>query len=634
LSVKSIRFVFVLWIVVAGAVVPAHAAPMFMASSPVVDRDAAEIVLLVGGISEDGTTLKPSTVDVEIDGQPGPAPKSMEVFSEFAQAAGEASQAWKSPLAVGLVYLWVKDVPAGISDALLEGVGGFFRRIPARTSVYATLYGRKRQPIPKLKASEIGGQLHDLGYIVGDRPNLADAIRVNLKALLGDESPFKILLVVTDGRDFNDNSGDSSADFSALADEIDKAGVKLMVVSFPPPDADAEQSTKNLGDLAGTGSFRRAAEQPIEVQSTLESLGQSVADMRRVRLEIPWVWRNFGGTHKVRLNITSDGKRRALEVGKVAVQAGMTWMVMLLGVVIGLLVIVAVVVVLVRKRPAARAESVEEDDQAVVAAAHALIQRGLSAPRALVELTRAYPNDVPSLAELDASVFADERYPLFKTKAGRRRFDEIRALLTHKATDDSLLGQDLAEALSQSIASQLPPDQAAGSIAARVPEDQWSAFSRMGLDELARALRASGVRHSVLASPRARGVALEIQAALRNESQSSHKALTVGWLVRAAGQGLRGQTLRLPNGRAVLGRAQACEVRMDGDTQIAQQHAAISEKRGSFYVEPVQGTIKVETKPVSGRVPLGDGDTIEIGQSRYVFKCVSTGNVGLSRPGP
>jgi hypothetical protein len=559
----------------------------------------------------------------------------MEVFSEYAQTAAEASQTWKSPLAVGLVYLWVKEVPAGTADAILEGVSGFFRRIPARTNVYATLYGRKRQPIPKLKAAEIGGQLHDLGFLAGDRPNLADAIRVDLKALFGDESPFKVLLVVTDGRDATDSSGDSSADFSAVADEVEKAGVKLMVVSFPPSEADAEASTKNLVDLASSGAVRRATEQPLEVQTALESLGQSIADMRRVRLEIPWGWRNLGGTHKLRLNLTTDGKRRALEVGKVTVSAGVTWLLLPLGILIGLLAIAAGVVVFLRKRGRqGEAEAGDDEEQAVVAAAHALIQRGLSAPRALVELTRSYPNDVSSLAELDPSVFADERYPLFKTKAGRRRFEELQALLTHKANDDSLLGNDLAEILSQSISGQAAPDQVASSIAARVPEDQWGAFSRMGLDELARALRASGGSFPVLASPRARGVALEIQAALRNESLNSAKnSMTVGWLVRAAGQGKRGETLRLPSGRAVLGRGPGCEVRMDGDTQIAQQHAAISERRGAFTIEPMQGTIRVETKPVSGRAPLGDGDTIEIGQSRYVFKCVSSGNVGQSRFG-
>ena len=34
---------------------PAGAAPVFIASPPVVDREAGEMELLVGGISEDGT---------------------------------------------------------------------------------------------------------------------------------------------------------------------------------------------------------------------------------------------------------------------------------------------------------------------------------------------------------------------------------------------------------------------------------------------------------------------------------------------------------------------------------------------------------------------------------------------------
>jgi hypothetical protein len=196
-----------------------------------------------------------------------------------------------------------------------------------------------------------------------------------------------------------------------------------------------------------------------------------------------------------------------------------------------------------------------------------------------------------------------------------------------------MLGADLAEVLAQSISGQAPADQVAGSIAARVPEDQWGAFSRMGLDELARALRSSGSRHPTLATPRARGMALEIQAALRSESRSSHNSLSVGWLVRAAGQGKRGQTLRFAAGRAILGRGPGCEVRIEADTQVAEQHAAITVRRGAFYIEPMQGTIKVETKAVTGRQPLGDGDTIEIGRGRYVFKCVSTGNVEQSRPG-
>ena len=45
-----------------------HAAPTFLASPPEVDRAAGEMVMLVGGISEEGSTLKPNSVEVEIDG--------------------------------------------------------------------------------------------------------------------------------------------------------------------------------------------------------------------------------------------------------------------------------------------------------------------------------------------------------------------------------------------------------------------------------------------------------------------------------------------------------------------------------------------------------------------------------------
>ena len=127
-------------------------------------------------------------------------------------------------------------------------------------------------------------------------------------------------------------------------------------------------------------------------------------------------------------------------------------------------------------------------------------------------------------------------------------------------------------------------------------------------------------------------MALEIQAALRNEGSSAH-AVTLGWLVRAAGPGKRGETLRLPNARAVLGRGASCEICLELDSQVAEQHAAISERRGTYFIEPLQGTLKVETAPVTAKHPLGDGDTIELGSGRYVFKCASTGNVGHSRSG-
>ncbi len=155
----------------------AQAGSAFVVSPPVIDR--GEIVLLLGGISEEGATLKPSSVEAELDGAPTAPPQSRETLVDFAQSAAESDPTWKSPLAVGLVYLWIKEVPTAVSDAVLQGVTGFLQRLPVRTSAYATLYGRKRQPIPKLKAADLGATLHDLAFLGGDRPNLAAAIRID-----------------------------------------------------------------------------------------------------------------------------------------------------------------------------------------------------------------------------------------------------------------------------------------------------------------------------------------------------------------------------------------------------------------------------------------------------------------------
>jgi FHA domain len=137
-------------------------------------------------------------------------------------------------------------------------------------------------------------------------------------------------------------------------------------------------------------------------------------------------------------------------------------------------------------------------------------------------------------------------------------------------------------------------------------------------------MRKAGARHPVLALPRSRRAVLAIQDALRGQSGAS---LAVAWLVRAAGPGRRGETFRVAAGRAALGRGPNCEIRLDMDDQVAEQHAALSETRGEFAIEPLQGQVKIEDVAAPSRQPLGDGDTIEIGESRFVFKCVTTGNL-------
>ena len=604
---------------------PAQAGSTCLVSPPTVEGDS--LALIVGAVSEEGATLKVSSIDVEIDGAPAPAPKLLGSFFDLAQRAAEADPNWKSPLAVGLVYLWIKEIPPGISDAILEGAQAFFKRLPARTSAYETLYGRKRQPIPKLKASEIGGQLHDMGYLGGDRPNLGDAIAVDLKNLSADESPFKLLLVVTDGRDFADPTGEGPADFVAVASDLAKAGVRLLLVSFPSTAADAEQSTRSLSDLAGPDAFHRAVEQPMELQATLESLGQAVADLRRIQIDIPWAWRTFGGSHKVRIYLTTDGKRRVVELGKIALPADAGRLVWLGAMGLALAMLTIGVLLVLRLRSRRRSEA---DEDPIVPATHALIRRGMSTQRALAELTRSFPESIAGLATVDESIFSDPRYPLLQTRAGRRRFEEIRALLTPGDSEESPLHDSLFAALAEAVTAQRPARKAAESIAARLPADQWSALSRLGLEDLARALRQAGKRFPVLGLPRSRGAVLDIQEALRSQTSAS---LAVAWLVRASGPGRRGETLHLRGSRAVVGRGATCDLVLGGDAQVAEQHAVISDTHGEFAIEPLGGQIKIEAVRIDARHPLGDGDTVEIGQSRYIFKCVTTGNLGKSTGG-
>ena len=60
---------------------------------------------------------------------------------------------------------------------------------------------------------------------------------------------------------------------------------------------------------------------------------------------------------------------------------------------------------------------------------------------------------------------------------------------------------------------------------------------------------------------------------------------------------------------------------------MAEQNATLSETRGEFAIEPLQGGVKIEDKLALFCQPLRDGDTIDW-REPLVFKCVTTGNLG------
>jgi hypothetical protein len=584
--------------------------------------DGDKIEFLVGGIDEGGRSLSSSGLEVAVDGQPVGA-LSVQSLSDWATAASEASQTWRPPLGVGLVYLWVDGIPAGV----LDGIHAFFQRIPSRTVVYPTIYGRLRQGRARLTAGDIS-RLDEIPYLEGYRPNMIEAIRLNLADLASDPAALKILLVVTDGRDFADPKGEAPGDFAALGAELRRAGITVLVSRFRP-EADAEQAAANLRDLRdATGGFLGPRDQPEELENTLESLGQSVADLERVDVAIPWTWRLLGSTHRVSARFaTANGERFTAEVGAVTVGAGLSRAIFALLALASVLLLASAVVVKLRERSGP--QSAPRLD-AVLASAHNLIRRGASPERAVEELTRGHPEVADLLVNMDEDLMSDARFPYLRTRPGRKRMKEIREILRRRQGDRPSLSDVMARVLAEGITGNMSAPAVAQKLSALTASEERAAFAALDLEQLAEALRTVAAVHPILGTPRARGAVVSIQDALRSD-ESRTFGVCVGWLVRAGGPGQRGETLKLGNERTVIGQGSACGIQISGDPTVAPAHAAISMENGEFSIEPVGGPVKVEGETVSAPRTLIDGETIELGGGIYVYKVAGVFNLNAAQ---
>jgi len=596
----------------------ASAGPALITTRPTVDAESDELTFFVGGFNDGGRSLKASSLDLLIDGQRSDTPPTIQTLSDWSTAAAEGSKTWRPPLSLGLIYLWIEHVPPGV----LDGIQAFFQRVPSRTVVYPTVYGRMRQGRARLTAADVS-RLGDVPYIEGYRPNLIEAIKLDLADLAADPAPLRLLLIVTDGRDFADPKGEGPGDFAALGRDIRKAGVTPLVVAFPAPDADRAQATANLNDLHdAAGGVLRLLDQPQDLENALESLGQGMADLLRVHVPTPWGWNVFGGNHRVsvRLNV-GGGQRLNADVGAVAVGPGK-----LRSVVLGIAGVLALVagaaIFVLRRRGAAGGPS---GDDEILQAAHDLIRRGASPRRAVEELTRNYPEAVSELITMDQELFTDPRFPYFRTRPGRLRMQEIRDLLAKKSVDSPALDDTLAAILAEAVANRTPPDQAAAMLAARVGADECNAFTSLGLDRLAEALRGAAHLHPTLGTPRARGAVVAIQDTLK--TRGGALGILVAWLVRAGGSGRRGETLRLGDGRTVIGLAPGCAIRLSQDPTVAGEHAEVALEGSEFAIAPLGGPVTVEGSPVDRRRVLTDGETIGIGDGLFIFKSATAGNL-------
>ena len=635
------RWALALGLALAGSAATASAGPTLINSRPVSDPATHDLTFFAGGVSENGRSLKAEAFEVLLDGAQAELAVAPVALSDFAATSAESNAAWRPPLAIGVTYLWVDGVPAG----LLEGLHSFFQRVPSRTSVYPTIYGRLRQGRARLSAADIG-RLDELPYLDAYRPNVLEAVSLDVPDLAADEAPLKVLLLVTDGRDFADPKGEGPGDFAALGRRLRAAGITPLVVGFPPRDpSDASQASANLRDLRdAAGGFLRVLEQPDDLENTLESLGQALADLKRVQVATPLGWRFLGGSHRVTVRMSADGQRLSAEVGTVSAAAGLSAILIVVLAAAAAGLVAAFVVLLRRRRGPARVDDDDDeeevDEEAIVGAAHDLIRRGVSPQRAVEELSRGRGSAVRVLVDLDPEILNDPRFPYFRTRPGRLRVKEIQDILSKKASARPALGATLAGMLAQAISDGTASDVAAETLAARVPSDEATAFASMKLDELAQAMREAAraqPSNAILATPRARGAAVSIQDALRAEGGAA-RGIAVAWLVRAAGPGRRGETLRLPGSRLVIGSGARCAVCVQGDPTVADEHAEIVSSGGEFVVAPLGGALSIEGKPLRGRHTLSDGEALEIGAGVYVFKSARSGNLtatdgrGLAAP--
>jgi hypothetical protein len=602
---------------------PANAAPTVVSTHPVADDTAATVHFLVGGIEESGRSLKTTDLTVSIDGQPA-APVAVQTLSDWAAASAEASASFRPSAAVGLVYLWIEGVP----PAVLDGIHSFFQRIPSRTVVYPTIYGRLRQGRARLTAGDIS-RLDEVPYLDGYRPNLIDAIKLNAADLAVDPAALKVLLLVTDGRDFADPKGEGPGNFAALGAQLRRAGITLLAARYRP-EADAAQAATNLRDLHdAAGGFLGARDQVEDLENTLESLGQAVADLQRVELEVPWTWRLLGGSHRFSARLTgADGEAMTIDAGTVTVgPGGARWLMFLLILAAGATA-AGMTMMALRRRGDGGGAPVSAD--ALVAAAHDLIRRGASPERAAEELVRRFPEAPALLANVDEGLLVDPRFPYLRTRPGRKRMQEIRDLVAERSGESAGLGESLARVLAEAVAAQMPAEEAAEKVNAHATAEERAAFVGLDLGRLAEALRGAARAHPPLGTPRARGIAVAIQDALRTGENAS-RGVAVGWLVRAGGPGRRGETLRLAPERTVIGSGATCGLRIMDDPALAPEHAEIVADDEEFTIAPLGGVVRLEGQPVTRRQALVDGETIDLGGGMYVFKSASVGNLATVR---
>jgi hypothetical protein len=612
------------WGVVAGLVLGAAAAfprgawgaevHLFQGLIPAEPGDAKSVTVMVGLVSAAEIRPRLESIRVAFGKGEGRAPTSEIPFLDYATERSRATDVWRPPAVLGIVYEWAEGTPPEV----LQGIHRLARRLPQRTVVLPTPFGQGHYPIvnPTTAGKVAGGGLDDQPLIPGDSIAFLESARANFKDLAGDGSPIRALVVISDGRDYQ--GGDDAAAFARLGKELRDAHIVTRVIGIPE-SGDRGQAVSNLHALANAADANLLiADSSVAIPNLIESAGTIFFDSVVVTAQIPWTKRAFGGAVVVSVEASSSGRTLRAEAGTVNVESNGT----------GVLLIALILLVLAGIGAGGfvawrRGHGGSDDDvEAFLTDLQEMVRRKVSPERAIADLSRLHPEHVSDLGTLDLDSVDGARFGLLRSRAGRQRVRQIAEALLSEETQGSHGQPDkgrsgLASILAGALASDGNALDCVGQIRARLSERDWAPFARMSFTQLAAFLKDASEAHAALGSAKARAFTLDVQELLRRGD--GHGAIRVAWLVRSAGPGLRGETLLVPTPRAVLGSRSDCEVQL-ASIGAAPRHLEIAESAGTFVVRPIDGgALRVEDTAVTGERPLVDGETLEIGKAQFVF---------------
>ncbi len=579
---------------------------------PRLDEDSKTVDLLVGARLAGIERVKLEDLQVHFGKRPGKILKS-QPYLDYAADKTRNAEAWRPPITLGLVYLWTDGTP----PELLDGVHRLFKRLPPQTVVLPTPFGQSYFPVvnPVSAARVAGGGLDDQPFIDGDAITFLKAARANVAEVAKDDAPIKALVILADGRDYT--AGSDPGPFASFGKELRDAGYVTQVIALPTDD---EAAKANLRALAHAADARLLPARHVsELPALTEAAGTLFFDLRVLKVKLPLSVRLFGGDTVVTVEANADGKPVSFEAGPLSVPASGGLFVLIAGVVLAVGGGIGALVFLGKRRGSGDAD---EDMEGFLDAIQELVRRKVAPERAAVELSRWYPDLVSELANIDVADLDPTEYRLLKSRAGQARLQAFaKALDSDEAEVGAGPSDDLVRILANAFANSLSEADTARQIRARVPDKRWASFARARFDEVTALLKQASAAHLDLGSPRARTFVLAVQDALRDRDGAE---IVVGWLVRAAGPGRRGESLRLARPRTVIGTGASCQLRIE-DNHLGAEHLAISEAAGAFGVRVLQGPVNVEGHAVNGERALMDGETLEFGQGQYIFKAVVDG---------